>query len=128
MKLLLLLLLAAQLPGGVKPYKPSHSVPRGKVVAVERKSLNAFVRGQRTAIVLITKEGCQNCRIMEKRLERAAKELREFRFSVMNEAEARRSYQRLPVLLLYRADRLADKKVGVMSQQKLRDWIVGTGR
>lgn len=125
---LLLLLLFAQLPSGLKEYRPGFSVPRGKVVSVDRGSLGAFARGQRTAIVLITKADCRGCRVMEKRLERAAKHFREFRFSVMDEAQARRHYQRLPVLLLYRADRLADKKAGMMSQQKLEDWIRGEGR
>jgi hypothetical protein len=125
---LLLLLLVAQLPYGLKPYKPGFSVPRGKVVAVEKKSLGAFTRGQKTAIVLVVKQDCRGCRQMEKRLEKVAKELREFRFSVLDEAESKRKWQRLPALVLYRDGREADRRMGVMSQQKLEDWILGEGR
>jgi thioredoxin-like negative regulator of GroEL len=125
---LLILLLICQLPHGFKEYRPGFSTPKGKVVAVEKKSLNAFARGQKTAIVLVVKQDCRGCRQMEKRLERVAKELREFRFSVMDEAESKRKWQRLPALVLYRDGREVDRRMGAMSEEKLEDWIKGEGR
>jgi hypothetical protein len=115
------LLLVSQL----KEYNPGWSVHKGKAVSIGKKEERPFARGQRTAVVLITKEGDSASKKMAERLKQAARRNREFRFAIQDKREAKKKPQRLPALVLYRDGKEIARRAGQMSQREMEAWIKG---